>query len=92
MTTPNYKIIRFDEAAQMVGKGRSTLWHEIKERRFIPPLSLGSRSSGFIESEVQAMIAARAVGFNNEQISELIDKLLVERETQAKRLLDAVAA
>ena len=30
---------------------------------FHPPLSLGSRSSGFIESEVQAMIAARAVGF-----------------------------
>ncbi|MDK2765455.1 MAG: AlpA family phage regulatory protein [Alteromonas macleodii] len=92
MTAPNYKIIRFDEAAQMVGKGRSTLWHEIKERRFIPPLSLGSRSSGFIESEVQAMIAARAVGFNNDQISELVDKLLIEREVQAKRLLEAVAA
>jgi prophage regulatory protein len=38
------------------------------------------------------MIAARAVGFNNDQISELVDKLLIEREVQAKRLLEAVAA
>ncbi|MBL3809569.1 helix-turn-helix transcriptional regulator [Alteromonas macleodii] len=92
MTAPNYKIIRFAEAAKMVGKGRSTLWREIKERRFIPPLSLGSRSNGFIESEIQAMIAALAVGFNDEQITELVKKLLVEREVQAKRLLEAVAA
>ncbi|MDO6565823.1 AlpA family phage regulatory protein [Alteromonas sp. 1_MG-2023] len=92
MTTPNYKIIRFDEAAKMVGKGRSTLWHDIKERRFIPPLSLGSRSSGFIESEVQAMIAARAVGFTNEQIKDLITKLMLKRKETASRLLDTIAA
>ncbi|MFY0667311.1 MAG: AlpA family phage regulatory protein [Alteromonas stellipolaris] len=92
MTTQNYTIIRFDEAAKMVGKGRSTLWHEIKEGVFISPVSLGARSSGFIESEVQAMIAARAVGFTNEQIKDLISKLMLKRKETACRLLDAVAA
>ncbi len=38
MTNCNYKIIRFEEAANMVGKGRSTLWHEIKQGKFIPPV------------------------------------------------------
>lgn len=92
MTTPNYVIVRFDEAAKMVGKGRSTLWHEIKEGRFPTPISLGSRSSGFLDSEVQAMIAARAVGFDDAQIKALISNLLEKRKERASQLLDAVAA
>lgn len=91
MTNASYKIIRFEEAANMVGKGRSTLWHEIKEGRFIPPVSLGPRSSGFIESEVQAMIAARALGMSPAQIQDLIAKLVQRRTEYASRLLDAVA-
>jgi prophage regulatory protein len=91
MTNCNYKIIRFEEAANMVGKGRSTLWHEIKQGKFIPPVSLGARTSGFIESEVQAMIAARALGMSADQIKDLIAKLVQQRNEYASRLLDAVA-
>lgn len=91
MKDANYKIIRFDEAAQMVGKGRSTLWNEIKNGLFIPPVSLGPRTAGFIESEVQAMIAARALGFSSEQITALISRLIQQRNDYASRLLEAVA-
>lgn len=91
MTNPNFRITRFDEGASMVGKGRSTLWHEIKVGRFVPPISLGTRSSGFIESELQAMIAAKALAFTDDQLKDLVVKLVEQRKEYANRLLEAVA-
>ena len=53
------RIIRLKEVMDSTGLARSTIYKYIGEGRFVSPVSLGDRSIGFVESEVQDWILAR---------------------------------
>lgn len=53
------KIIRLKEVTDSTGLSRSSVYKFIAENRFPKSVSLGARSVGWIESEVQDWITAR---------------------------------
>ena len=53
------RIIRLKEVTHLTGLARSTIYKYIGEGRFPVAVSLGDRSIGFLESEVQEWILAR---------------------------------
>lgn len=55
----NQRIIRLPEVKTRTGQSRSTLYQQIKEGKFPSPIKLTTHAVGWIESEVDAWIAAR---------------------------------
>ena len=53
------KIIRLQEVIQLTGLARSTVYKFIKNQSFPRQVSLGGRSVGWVESEIQAWIAEK---------------------------------
>ena len=52
-------ILRLPEVKARTGLSRSTIYLKMAEGSFPEPISLGARSVGWIESEVDAWIARR---------------------------------
>lgn len=53
------RIIRLKEVTHLTGLARSTIYKYLAEGRFPMSVSLGDRSIGFVESEIQEWILAR---------------------------------
>ena len=60
-TTPNTtaRILRLPEVKRRTGLSRTTIYVRIKAGAFPKHISLGARSVGWLESEIEAWIAAR---------------------------------
>lgn len=52
-------IIRLPEVKARTGLSRSTIYLRISRGEFPPPVSLGGRAVGWIETEIQAWIQDR---------------------------------
>ncbi|RUP78609.1 transcriptional regulator [Alteromonas sp. KS69] len=85
-------ILRLPDVLIKSGSKRSTLWQHIKAGLFVPPIKLGGRSSGFIKHEVDAIIAAHAVGMDDTKVKELVIKLVEKRKESASKLLQELVA
>ena len=55
---PN-RILRLPETLKRVGLSRSAVYAAIKAKTFVRQVPLGARAVGFLESEVEAWVAAR---------------------------------
>lgn len=55
----NTRIFRLPDVIKATGLSRSSIYLFIKEERFPKPINLGARSVGWLESEIDAWIAAR---------------------------------
>jgi prophage regulatory protein len=55
-----HKIYRLPEVKVATGLSRSSIYAYIAGGKFPPPLKLGARSSGWLESEIDAWLSARA--------------------------------
>lgn len=53
------KIIRLQVVKARCGLSRSTLYNRMAAGEFPSPIALGARSVGWVESEINAWIAAR---------------------------------
>jgi prophage regulatory protein len=53
------KIIRLQAVKARCGLSRSTLYNRMAAGEFPSPIALGARSVGWVESEINAWIAAR---------------------------------
>jgi prophage regulatory protein len=53
------RVLRMPGVQGITGIARSTLYKAIKEGRFPPSISLGPRSVGWLESDVQAWLDTR---------------------------------
>jgi len=56
----NEKILKIHQVVEIVGISRSSVYTMIQRNDFPKPLKLGSRSSGWLKSEVDAWIESRA--------------------------------
>ena len=64
------KILRAPQAQQVTGLPRSSFYSQINK---------GPRSVGWVESEINAVNAARILGKNDEEIKSLVMRLVKER-------------
>jgi len=58
-TSPQPPILRRRQVEQRTGLARSTLYQYIEDGDFPPPVQLGLRAVGWLESDISAWIAAR---------------------------------
>jgi len=76
-------ILRRPKVSAMTGMPRSTLYDRIKKGLFVPPISLGARASGWPDDEVAAINRARIRGASDEELRELVQRLVGARATEA---------
>ena len=75
------KINRKPEVLEATGFKKSTLYTRIKAGLMPPPISLGGlRAVGWIEHEVQAVLAAMCSGSSQDEIKLLVQKLISQRQ------------
>ena len=73
-------VLRLPAVQAMCGLSRSTIYARIQEGTFPSTISLGARAVGWVESEIAALNAARISGMSNNQIRELVTKLVSDRK------------
>ena len=50
------KILRLPQVKQRTGLSRSTIYARIKAGQFKPPINLGARAVGWLESDIEEFI------------------------------------
>lgn len=81
------RILRSKHVLDRRGDAKSTLWEQVNDGTFPPPIKIGCRAVGWVETEVEAVIAARIAGRSDEEIRNLVAKLVAaRRETEIEAL------
>lgn len=83
ITGQSIKIIRKKEVLTITGLSKSSLHLRINDETMVPSISLGERAVGFIESEVQAVLAAMVAGKNKDELRLLVRDLVAKRQQLA---------
>ena len=73
-------IYRIPQVVAARGVCRTQLYTDIANGLFTKPVRLGKRCSGWPESEVKALNAARIAGKSDDAIKALVRKLEADRE------------
>jgi prophage regulatory protein len=74
------RILRINEVLQRQGLPKSTFYEKVKMRLMTSPVSLGARSVGWPEYEVDEINKALIGGANADQIKTLVIKLTEQRQ------------
>jgi len=74
------RIIRFKELRHLTGLSRSTIYLHISAGMFPRQIRLTPRTIGWRESEVAAMLDARARDASDTEVRELVKRLEAERK------------
>tara|TARA_R110001583_G_scaffold102172_1_gene248796 strand:- start:200 stop:463 length:264 start_codon:yes stop_codon:yes gene_type:complete len=80
-------IKRKSEVIARLGIGRSTLQSRINEGIFPPPITLGGRSIGWLEHEVNEAIAALVLNQSHSEIKNHVTKIVGRRTELAKEFI-----
>ena len=72
-------IARFPQVIKEAGISRSTIYKQIDNGTFPPPISMGDRAVAFVVKEVHAYINARVRGTSEIQMKALIIDLVNKR-------------
>ncbi|WP_299022461.1 AlpA family transcriptional regulator [uncultured Photobacterium sp.] len=76
----SFNIIRLPEVLTKTGISRACLYKQIQHGLFPSQISLGYRSVGWLEREIDAVLKARVAGYTNEQIKALVSEMLDARK------------
>ncbi len=74
------RVMRKPEVLTQTGLSKSTLQLRINNGLFCPPVSLGGRSVGFIQSEVNTVLNALFAEKSNDEIRVLVRSLIEQRQ------------
>jgi prophage regulatory protein len=69
-----------------LGKSRSTIYADVDAGLLTPSVQIGKRAVAWPRHEHQAVAAARIMGKSDEEIRELVRKLVADRSAVAKKL------
>lgn len=72
-------ILRRKKVEILTGYSRSTIYLRVAQGLFPKPISLGPRAVGWPSDEVAAINAARIAGRSDEQIRDLVARLMAIR-------------
>ena len=73
------KVIRKSEVLETFGFSNSTIYNRINAGIFPPPISLGGSAKGWLQHEVNAVLAAYAAGKSTTEVQELVKELVAQR-------------
>ena len=73
------KILRIKQVKERTGLPNSTIYYHIENGTFIKPIKLGERISGWLESEVDAIMGALIAGKDEAEIKALVQSLQNQR-------------
>ncbi len=76
-----FKVLRNKEVLTLLGISNPTLYRRIKDGLLPPPFNLGCRAVGWLEHEVQKVIAARVAGKTDEEVKTLVSELVIARKS-----------
>lgn len=74
------RYIRRTEILDRLGVSNSTLFNRINDGIFIPSVKLGGRATGWIEYEVDTVLAAMAAGKNGAELRKVVTELVLTRK------------
>lgn len=86
------QIVRLSDVIFQTGLSKTTLWSHVRDGKFVPQIKLLGRASGYIQSEVDAVLTAIAGGLSDDEIKTLVSKLVEQRKQNANQLLSDLAA
>lgn len=98
MNYTNLELWRLADFLPTAGRSKTMLYSDQAKGLFPKPIKLGgetSRAAHYPKHEVQAVLAARIAGYNDEQIKALVIKLEQQRKDILSELLahiDSAAA
>jgi prophage regulatory protein len=85
-------VLRKPEIRGLTGLNSDvSLFNQIREGLLPPYIKLGARAVGLMKFEVDAVMAARAAGHTDDQIRELVCKLVENRKAKANAYIESVA-
>jgi prophage regulatory protein len=91
MYNTNLKVIRKPEACKLAGISNTNLFEQTRAGTFPAAIPLGPRAVGFLEHEVQAVIAARSIGKSDDELRGIVQNLIKQRKESASALLANLA-
>lgn len=59
--TSDRRILRLQDTSKKTGRAPSTLWRDVKNGMFVPPIRIGERAVGWLEAEVDAVLEAQTI-------------------------------
>lgn len=77
------KLMKLQDVLSVTGGGTTSLYQDIRHELLPPPLKRG-RSSFWVESEIAAISAARIGGASDDDIRQLVRRLMAARKVQAE--------
>lgn len=85
VNNPKYqpRILRRPETQTIFGLGKGTIRNRIIDGLLPPPIDLGGRAVGWIESECLTVLEAMIAGKPQEQIKQLVLELVKQRNKAA---------
>ncbi len=86
MEKTELEIVRIEKCCKKFGVKKSTYYNWIKNELMPPGISLGTRSVGWLTTELDAVLTARISGKSESEIRQLTKKLLADRKN-----IDAIA-
>ena len=75
-----FSLIRASKAQKALGLPKSSFYSQVSEG-LLPPIRLGKRSVGWLESEINAVIRARIQNRSDDEIKGLVQYLVNERQS-----------
>jgi prophage regulatory protein len=74
---------RIRTVCDRIGFGRSTVYEHISDGTLPPPIRIGPKWSAWPSDEIDALLAARVAGWSDDQIRELVTRLVALRVNAA---------
>ena len=72
-------ILRLPDVRYRTGLSRSTIYLRISQGFFPAPISLGGRTVGWPDYEIDEINAARIAGTSDDEIGEIVERLHISR-------------
>lgn len=74
------KLIRLPQVLELTATARSTHHKRIQDGLMVPPVRLGANSVAYPEHEITAINTARVAGKSDDEIRQLVAKLVAARK------------
>lgn len=82
-------LIRVKKVEDRTGLKKSMIYDLVGKGELCPPVKIGERAVAWIESEIDAINAARMAGQSNKEICKLVKTLIAKRQQTASDILAA---
>ncbi len=76
-------LLKLKQVVELVGRCRTSLYADIADGTFPPPVKWGVRSSHWPSDEVEAVVRARIAGKSEAKIKVLVIDLVAARQLAA---------